>query len=516
MPGRFYSIVAIALLSAAPAAALGETAPSPPPESCAFPSPAGWNDPDRFAWSQICRDNVADFTARPGDHTLSKAFIETILTNDTYRDALPRHGIRITGARFMEKIDLQNIKLEVELWFDQCRFENENGVDLSWLRSSQPVAFARSTVTGPLTFYEAQLASDLIVTQSTTGAINLTGAHVGRTLDFSKSTVTGKLDMPGIDVGADLLMQEGQYKAADLAGGRVGHTLSMSKSRFAGGLAMSNLTVVTDLQMDGAIFDAGIDLPYSQIGGELDWSGASFDQSIDLTAARVGGAFLLGSTRRRSGDQTKPAKWGSWEVALTARYANIGVIPRLSDAWPHALHLVGLTYNGIAYEDDITKVGDDYERWFKRQRYSRQPYEQLANVLQNRGEIETATAVRYAERERDRDRALHEWRFDIYGWLTLLKGVIGYGYYPYRSAWWVLGFVLLGVLVLRVSGEGRRNGMPYGVSYSFDMLLPIIQLRDRHYDIDLRGRARYYFYFHKIVGWALASFLVAGLAGLTK
>jgi hypothetical protein len=58
--------------------------------------------------------------------------------------------------------------------------------------------------------------------------------------------------------------------------------------------------------------------------------------------------------------------------------------------------------------------------------------------------------------------------------------------------------------------------MPHGYSYSFDMLLPIIQLRPSHYDIDLKGRARYYFYVHKIIGWALASFLVAGLAGLTK
>jgi len=57
---------------------------------------------------------------------------------------------------------------------------------------------------------------------------------------------------------------------------------------------------------------------------------------------------------------------------------------------------------------------------------------------------------------------------------------------------------------------------PYGVSYSFDLLLPIIRLREQHYCIDLAGWARYYFYIHKIMGWVLASFLVAGLSGLTK
>jgi len=75
---------------------------------------------------------------------------------------------------------------------------------------------------------------------------------------------------------------------------------------------------------------------------------------------------------------------------------------------------------------------------------------------------------------------------------------------------------MVGALVLRVSGEGRRNRMPYGLTYSFDMLLPIIKLRKMHDDIDLQGWPRYYFYGQKIMGWVLGSFLIAGLSGLTK
>jgi hypothetical protein len=48
------------------------------------------------------------------------------------------------------------------------------------------------------------------------------------------------------------------------------------------------------------------------------------------------------------------------------------------------------------------------------------------------------------------------------------------------------------------------------------MLLPIIQLRKMHYDIDLSGWARYYFYFHKIMGYVLGSFLIVGVSGLVK
>ena len=52
--------------------------------------------------------------------------------------------------------------------------------------------------------------------------------------------------------------------------------------------------------------------------------------------------------------------------------------------------------------------------------------------------------------------------------------------------------------------------------YSLDILLPIIRLRGRHYDVDLQGIVRYYFYFHQIMGYVLASFLIAELSGLTK
>jgi hypothetical protein len=522
MRPRLRAIVALILL-AAPASAPAQTAP-PPTLPCRIAADHSWTPQEQVAWARICGDQVANFNIEPGyggaidlrdgwlpdNRVLSRKFIETILTDEKYRGAIKRHGVRFAGARFTQPIDLQNVKLDNELWFDQCLFDV--GVDLSWLQSAQPVGFSRSTVTGYLNFYAAQLASDLQLTDSVIDEVRLDGAHVGHTLALTGSTVADALEMPGIDVGVDLLMKDGEYKDVSLVGARVAHALNMTNSHFTDALAMSNLQVGTDLQMASATFADKIDLRYSQIGGELDWRGASFSNNVELTAAHVGGAFLLGSPRQgKSADHPGPATWSSPNVTLTARYAKIGVIPRLSDAWPGTLHIVGLIYDGIA------EVGDDFYPWFAKQtRYSRQPYEQLATVLQGRGEIETATAVRHAERERDRDRAYSEGRWDIYFWLTLLWAVIGYGYYPYLSLIWVAVFVGIGVFVLRVSGEGRRNHMPYGFSYSFDLLLPIIQLRQEHYAIDLNGWARYYFYIHKIAGWALATFLVAGLSGLTK
>jgi len=547
--------VVLALLAAP--AGVGAQAPPPPIPTCAVLADDAWTPQEKFVWTRICDGDVADLN--PGAPTgrtdpragwlsesriLRAVFIETILTREPYRGAITRHGVRVFGARFTERIDLQNAVLAHELWFEGCLFEK--GVDLSWLQTSQPVAFNTSKVAGLLNLYAAQIASDLHMTHSQMEDVGLTGAHIGRALDLSNSHVTGSLDMPGIDVGADLGMNEGEYQEISLLGAHVGHSLNLERSRVAGRLWMDSLQagvylhfrdstladvnllgarvqsqlsfdratvsgelnmfdvqVGTDLWMRDATFLKKVNLGYTQIGGQLGWNRTKFHQDVDLSGAHVNGVFQLQS-----------AQWQP-NVSLTARFTRLAVIPRLSDAWPPKLHIVGLTYDGIQSVEGAASVGDGFEQWLGRQeRYARQPYEQLAGILQGQGDIEKATAVHFAERDRDRERPGQPGH--IFAWLTLLRWLIGYGYYPYYSLWWIVGFVLLGALVLRVSGEGPRNAMPIGLSYSFDMLLPIVRLRDQHYAIDLKGWARYYYYGHKLMGWVLASFLVAGLSGLTK
>jgi hypothetical protein len=549
---------AVLALLAAPAG-VGAQAPPPPIPTCAVLADEAWTPQEKFVWTRICDGDVADLNpgvptghidpwARglPASRILRAVFIETILTREPYRGAITRHGVRVSGARFTEHIDLQNAVLANELWFEGCLFEK--GADLSWLQTTEPIAFNTSKLDGPLSFYAAQIASDLHVSGSHIGKVEMSGVRVGRTLDLSRSHVTDQLGLSGIDVGANLLMSDGEYAKVSLLGAHVAHTLNLEKSRITGKLWMDSLhvdvylhlqnamlgevnllgarvqnqlsfegatvtgevdmfdgQVGTDLWMRNATFLDKVNLRYTQIGGQLDLSGAKFHRDVDLSGARVGGTFQLHA-----------AQWQP-NVSLTARFARLAVIPRLSDTWPPKLHIVGLTYDGIQSVEGIESVGDVFDQWLGRQeRYARQPYEHLATILQGQGEIETATAVRYAERERDRDEQRRHASWPIFSWLTLLKYLIGYGYYPYYSIWWIVGFVIVGALVLRISGEGRRNAMPIGLTYSFDMLLPIVRLRDQHYAIDLMGWARYYFYGHKLMGWVLASFLVAGLSGLTK
>ena len=229
------------------------------------------------------------------------------------------------------------------------------------------------------------------------------------------------------------------------------------------------------------------------MGSHLELGGSKI-AGVDLSEAEIAGALYLNDVQWSDG------------VTLTLNEAKIGYIPDLAVTWAPRLELNGLTYRS-------TGAVDKFEDWFRKlDHYVPQPYNQLASVVRGQGNIALATAINYSGRERERSEATGGAR----AWLTALNWLIGYGYYPQRAIFWALGLVMVGAIVLRVSGEGPRNGMPFGLSYSFDILLPIIRLRDRHYQIDLQGLARYYFYGHKIMGYVLASFLIAGLSGLTK
>jgi len=154
-----------------------------------------------------------------------------------------------------------------------------------------------------------------------------------------------------------------------------------------------------------------------------------------------------------------------------------------------------------------------WENWLKKQgSYSPQSYEYLAETLSKLGHKDTAKNILYKGKELERELSPFPERIEL--WFQ--RAFIGYGYRIYYSLFWVVGFILLGAIVLRISHQGLDNKMPYGIAFSFDMLLPVIKLREYHYKVDLKGWVRYYFYFHKLMGYILASFLIAGLSGLTK
>jgi len=238
----------------------------------------------------------------------------------------------------------------------------------------------------------------------------------------------------------------------------------------------------------------------------------------------ISGTLILGDDCY--GPVDAAGNWGA-EAKLNLRDATVhsfedGIVcstNRCDNTWPAQLSLNGFTYEqlGISNADNskdmAARPASWWIEWLSREvAYSPQPYEYLATTLAKLGYNDKAVDILYSSKNRQLQSA--SFPDNILLWLE--RAVIGYGYHPIYAVRWALGFILLGAVVLRLSNQGPENKMPYGIAFSFDMLLPIVKLREYHYKIDLKGWARYYFYFHKLMGWALGLFLIAAVTGLTK
>ncbi len=452
-------------------------------------APDHWSEAETWAWAEIRAGRPADFNARFGDldpkdpegwddtRKLGQEFLETILLHAPYRGAIPRRGVRIVGAWFREPIDLANAHVTHELWLDYSRFE----------------------------------ASVQLTDMKALGVLSLEGSRFG-----------GKLDMDRLHADSILFMHGGaEFGEVILNGAKVGGQLAMNGSKFGGTLDMELLHVDGSLVMRGAEFEKEVQLFFATVGSNLDISGARF-VSVDLTGTKITGELRLGSGRHSATTWVPGAR-------LVLRNSHVGALQDRAEAWPESLELEGFTYGrlggfgGAGAEDDMAqRPADWFIDWLAKDRsFSPQPYQQLAEVFRAAGQTGKAHDVLYAGRERERRAAegVCWWTSGLKWWgMGLLKVTIGYGlghryFWALRS---VVGLVLLGAIVLAGTGEGPAHGMPWGLSYSLDHLLPVVQLIKSHYAIELDGFARYYFYVHKLMGYVLASFLIAGLAGLTQ
>ena len=195
------------------------------------------------------------------------------------------------------------------------------------------------------------------------------------------------------------------------------------------------------------------------------------------------------------------------------------------DSWPESLQMLlrDFTYErltplpGSGQGVGELRDADWYVDWLAGDSTgSFQPYQQLARVPASYGANATARTVLVAGRERHR-KALPWWSAERWV-LCALRWTIGYGYGAgeLRALLWALLLVLIGTAVARCHGPHLPDGERPGFWYSLDMLLPGIQLSERHAKLKLPRCPRDYFHFHRLAGYILLFFVLVGLTGLTE
>ena len=324
--------------------------------------------------------------------------------------------------------------------------------------------------------------------------------------------------MDDLDVAHDLIIYDkAEFGQVELVNAHVGGQINFRGSKVTGTLDMVAVQIGTDVLMWGGEFDGPLNFYFGKVGESLELAGGLFKGVVDLTGTEIGGDILLGSSKHG------PARWPAGSM-LILRNAKADAIQDLSNSWPDKLDLNGFTYRSLGgiFAGEKDAMIDRPEEWFVKNWlgmqtvYTPGPYQQLAAVLREQGQPDTADDVLYAAKEKERSQSSAMRYIEA----TANKWFIGYGYHKFWSIYWAIAFLIAGTLALWVSGEGRRvsrhYSLPYGLFYSFDLLLPIIRLREKHYQADLHGWVRYYFYVHRIMGYVLASFLIAGISGLTR
>jgi uncharacterized protein YjbI with pentapeptide repeats len=509
-----------------------------------------WSKAEWWVWKQVCACKIADFheclgkldprsdTGWGEDRLLSTIFIREIFYDKSFAGEIPLEGVRIRGAWFRDRLALSFGRLHRHLWLEASRFDQ--GID-----------FYGQTIEGRLSLEESFVAAPA----DSSATIALTGAKIDGSLSLQNATIEGRLVMNGLHVSQNLFMQRSEeqptsFAEVDLTNANIEGQLVLSGATVAGRLMMNGLQVGESLFLQGSKAQPAsfgeVDLTTAHIKGQLSFIGANVGGRLAMNDLLVDGSLLM-----RGSDDGQPPQFQDVDLSyaevsggldltgarfagrLILRNARASVLHE-DGSWPKYVELDGFTYDRIGGIGEMDSVSLDrqafrerYVAWLEHDpTYTPQPYEQLAGVFRRAGEPERASDVLYASRERARRKAGEE-RVALFGFLpvrvcsrrylgmSLLNWTIGYGvgYRYFRCLWWILGFTALGTAVLYLGVPTIEPGDC--VVYSLVKLLPFAKL-DEFKGVTLSSLAKCYFYLHQLVGYVLAGFLAAGLAGLTQ
>jgi hypothetical protein len=479
-------------------------------------------------------------------------------------------------ASFSKRLDANGLDVHLDLYMrDHANFAGDvllRGAKVGGNLQTDTASFSDALIADGLDVH-----GNLYMRDHATfaGDVLLRGAKVGGDLDISSTSFSKTLTAYGLDVHGYLFMRDASF-ADDviLRGAKAGSDLDISSASFSKTLTADGLDVHGHLFMRGhASFADDVSLVGATVA-RLDL-GLATAARIDLSEAAVSELQLRGlnwrcretrTERENSGTSQATVreatnKWPlgdpSWRKArcegteqslptLILRNAHFEALQDDPDSWPPAMDLEGLRYDRLgglqsAGSADLRRrTPEQWIDWLARDRtFSSQPYNQLATVFTAAGRRDTADAILFAGRERERDETwsrsdigFWQWlqnNFQSWIWLTFLSGVAGYGIglYTFRVVRWVVGLTILGAAALWFSPYARQRSVAWRLGASLHRLLPIVELSKEFNDFfdntnepdkprKLDGWLIAFFAGIALAGWVLGFFLLAAMGGLTQ
>jgi hypothetical protein len=491
--------------------------------------------------AEIAAEVWIDRSRIDGDLALSEAHLTRLLS--------------LGGTRIGGDFAAYSLRADGTLYLsDSATFKGD--VVLRGAKVEGQLNMSGSTFEKTMTADSMTVGSSLVLGDGATfkGDVVLNSAKVGGQVDMSGSTFEKTVTADAMTVGISLFLRGGATLKGEvvLRGAKVEGQVDMSGSAFEKTVTADSMTVGSSLFLVDAHFAAPLVVIFTHIGGNLDLRG-SVANRIDLSGTAVAGDLRLGGLQWQcpstgSGKPPAAVRWALGDPKsrgatcetsdppprLILRNTQVGALQDSTDAWPPDLDLEGFKYDrlgglgGRGAADMRARSADQWEDWLQRDRtFSTQPYTQLANVLLTSGHRESAEAIQYAGRGRQR-AAEKSW--GAWLWLLVWGGVAGYGvgFYTFRVLWWVIGFTALGAVVLSFSGRARAHGVLWVFGASLHRLLPIVELNKDFKDFfenpmpdrlddeprNLNRCQVGFFIVLGLAGWILGFILLAAMGGL--
>ena len=402
------------------------------------------------------------------------------------------------------------------------------------------------------------------------------------------SDQTDALTGDGLSVGGDLLFKDGfrATGAVNLINARIGGDFNCGDCCFdlpgeealtADGITVNGATFLNNgartngllrfiqanlsqgFFIDGAVF--GCEGEYNNYLGENNVSASELGNNvcgIYATGATIGGTFLFRGTSR----------WGTGTrtVWLSMEYATADIVEDDQDSWDaaHRINVIGCNYKSILavtkqLDRRLCRLDREYIGKYAtqgrscaalaalvgisnddlvgaRERFSPQPYMQLAQVVRTAGYEDAANRILIRlERHRTCFGGILR-RQQIWRWL--LDPCFRYGYSTWRPLAFLIFWIFVSAWHFHAEFEGRRltathdNQSPVSgtstaspspmhpevqfncVVYAIDTLVPVVDLNQKKNFVF--KKTSWWVVINSFLGWIISGLLAAGVSGLAR
>jgi hypothetical protein len=527
--------------------------------SSSMPTPA-----EQWILKKVAAGEDADLKEnfpREADRAITASFLRKLLTHSGMTIKLPPYGVRIWNAVVKGNLNLTNEEIPSDTRLNDCIFEDD--VILTGAHFKQNLHFYRTRFKGLVTLDYAIIDGDL----EGKGAhfdnpkyeVNFESMKVAGPVLLGGTSFDGSARFFGMSAGGNLDLNEVHFNSNEQAdfelikvnghagfngavfngpvrfyGANITNEFEASEARFNDkptGANFEGMTVNSAASFNGAVFNGPVRFYRVNVTSVFDAHGAHFNDTLnwaDFGQLTVNGSALFNGAVFEGPANFYRARIANIETSGT--YFNRGVV--FSGMRANSVGFLGAFFQGPIFLDDMTyeQISPSEDEnlgaeklldMIHKSKSSVGAHATLEQYHRRRGDLGKADDV-YIDQRRSETKKL-SWGTK---WLLgrMVDFLVGYGRKPWRVLIWSGIIVTFGWYVFRRRQSMQPQKAEYELRhysaflYSLDLFLPIVDIQAASVWMPKTERrfARLYLPVHVILGWILATFLVAALTGTLK